>query len=198
MKKVISLLLALVMVMGLSVGAMAEEIQTDNNTMDVGATYVPGTVQIVGPDGTVQNATVYSVELDWTAIGNVKYDGGTAAYYWDAEALQYKTHSGASESAGWTTDEVSCTITVTNNSNSSVTATAEFAAKENIGATVSCTFTNNGVEIASAAPTQAELAAGTTQGSAKSDTITATVTANGALNSGVTSVGTITITISGK
>lgn len=194
MKKAISLFLALVLVLSMSVTALAVEV--DNSSQDVGATYVPGTVQIVGPDGQTTTATVYSVNLTWTSIANVSYDGGKDAYYWDASALEYKKHTTASEAAGWTADETSCTITITNSSNAAVTATAAFTPAAEIGATASCSFTNNGCVVASAAPTQAQLEAGTTAGSAKTGTITANVSVSGDLKSGVTSVGTISITIS--
>lgn len=190
MKKALSLILALAMVMSLGISAMAEEINAGENEIDVGASYTGGGVSITG--------TVYSVKLSWTAIENISYNAGTVAYKWDATKLEYVEDTNNSVSAGWNKDTTSCTITVTNSSNAAVTATAAFTQKENIGATVNCTFTNNGAEIASAAPTQAELANGTTEGSAKTGTITANVTASGELNSGVTSVGTITITISGQ
>lgn len=193
MKKVISLLLVVVLAFSLSVTALAVDV--DNNSQTVGATYVPGTVQIVGADGTVSTATVYSVNLTWTAIANVSYDGGKDAYYWDASALEYKKHDTASEAADWTKDETSCTITVTNSSNAAVTATAAFTPAADIGATATCTFTNNGCTVASAAPTQAQLEAGTTAGSIQTNTITANVAVSGTLKSGVNSVGTISITI---
>ena len=188
MKKAISLTLALALAMTMT--AFAADINVDNNTIDVGASYTGGGVSVSG--------TVYSVKLTWTAIENISYDAGTTAYKWDAAQLKYVEDDTKSVDAGWNKGETSCTITVTNSSNAAVTATAAFSAKENIGATVSCEFTNNGVEVASAAPTEAQLAAGTTAGSVKTAQIGANISANGALNSGVTSVGTITITISGN
>lgn len=188
MKKALSLTLALALAMTMT--AFAADINVGNNTMDVGASYTGGGVSVSG--------TVYSVNLTWTDIDSISYDAGTTAYKWDANALEYVVDDEHTVDAGWSKDDTSCTITVTNSSNAAVTATASFAPKANIGATVTCEFTNNGVEVASAAPTEAQLANGTTAGSVKTAQITATVTANGALNSGVTSVGTITVTLSGN
>lgn len=194
MKKLISLALALTLALCMSVTAFAT-IDAGDNDIDVPATYNPGTVSIVGPDGTAATANVYSVKLEWTAIANLVYDGGNEAYYWDATAMEYKKHETASQKADWDNNQASCTITITNSSNAAIQATAAFAAAEDIGATVNCTFANNGCTVASAAPTQAQLEAGTVAGSAKTGTITASITASGALKSGVTTVGTITITI---
>lgn len=192
MKKIVSLLLAVVMVMCMSVTAFAAEI--DSDTIDIPASYTGSSITIVGPDGSATTATVYSVKLEWTGINGVAYKGAQTAYYWDEASLTYKQHDN-STTAGWTDDSDSCTITVTNKSNAAIKATAEFKAAENIGATVTCAFGNNGCTIASAAPTEAELKAGTVQGAAKIGQITADISASGTLNSGVTSVGTITITI---
>lgn len=194
MKKLVSLLLAIVMVMCMSVTAFAAEIKTGDNTIDIPASYTGSSITIVGPDGSATTATVYSVKLEWTGINGVAYKGAQTAYYWDEATLTYKQHDN-STTAGWTDDSDSCTITVTNKSNAAIKATAEFKAAENIGATVTCAFGNNGCTIASAAPTKAQLEAGTVNGSAKTGQITADISASGTLNSGVTSVGTITITI---
>jgi len=192
MKKIVLLLPTMILLVVTSFTVSAAQI--DGNSFDIPADYTDGTVSIVGPDGSAATATVYSVMLEWTEIDGVAYAGAQTVYYWDAEALTYVRHD-SSTNAGWTDDDDSVTITVTNRSNSAVVATASFNAAENIGATVSCQFDGNGAEIASAAPTQAELEAGTLAGSVKTGTITGDITASGTLNSGVTSVGTITITI---
>ena len=192
MKKAGFILMAMVLLLSMSIIASADEI--DGGTIDIPASYTDGSVTIVGPDGSATTATVYSVTLTWTEIDGVAYAGAQTVYYWDAEALTYVKHTSSTEE-GWTDSNDSVTITVTNKSNSGVVATASFNAATNIGATVACEFNGNSAAIASAAPTQAELEAGTLAGSAKTGTITGDITASGTLNSGITSVGTITITI---
>ena len=196
MKKYISVLLAVVVLLALAVPAFASSIPTTGDTsVDVPATYTAGTVQIVGPDGNVSTATVYSVNVSWTGIEAIRYSGETKAYYWDAASHSYKISTGASEAAGWTKDSTSCTITITNHSNAEIRPVAEFTAASDIGATVTCTFTGSGEKIASAAPSLEQLKEGVVSGSAQVGTITAAISASGALNSGVTSVGSISITI---
>ena len=192
MKRIALLSLAIILVSVMSFTVSAEQIGEDS--FDIPADYTDGTVSIVGPDGSAATATVYSVKLEWTEINGVAYADAQSVYYWDADALTYVKHD-SSMDAGWTDANDSVIITVTNRSNSAVVATASFNAAENIGASVSCQFNGNGAVIASAAPTQAELEAGTLAGSAKTGSITGDITASGTLNSGVTSVGTITITI---
>lgn len=192
MKKIFLILLATAMLLVMTVVVSAEQI--DSESIDIPANYTDGSVTIVGPDGSTMTATVYSVTLAWTEIDGVAYADAQSVYYWDAEALTYVKHENSAE-AGWTDDNDSVTITVTNKSNSGVVATAEFNAAMDIGASIECTFSGNGAAIASAAPTQAELEAGTLAGSAKTGNITGDITASGTLKSGVTSVGTITITI---
>ena len=192
MKKAISILLALALVLSMGIQAFASEI--DSETINVPASYTAGTVEIVGPDGTTTTATVYSVKLTWSAITGVSYEAANTYYYWDSENLTYVKHDSSTD-AGWADAEDSFTISITNKSNDVIKANAEFVEEEDIGATIACQFENNGCTIASAAPSQAELESGKLAGSAKSDTITADITASGTLTSGTTSVGTITITI---
>ena len=192
MKKAGFILMAMVLLFSMSIIASADEI--NGGSIDIPASYTDGSVTIVGPDGSTTTATVYSVTLTWTEIDGVAYAGAQTVYYWDAEALTYVKHEN-STNAGWTDNNDSVTITVTNKSNSGVVATATFNAASDIGASVECEFAGNSAAIASAAPTQEELEAGTLAGSAKTGTITGDITASGTLNSGITSVGTITITI---
>lgn len=192
MKKIFLLALVIVLAVMTSLTVSAEKI--DEDSFDIPAEYSEGGIVIVGPDGSTTTATVYSVTLEWTEIDGVSYSGADTVYYWDADALTYVKHN-SSTTAGWTDDSDSVAITITNRSNSAVVATANFNEAENIGANITCQFGGNGITIASAAPTQEELAAGTLVGSAKTGTITGNITASGTLNSGVTSVGTITITI---
>ena len=192
MKKIVFILLAAVVICTMTVIASADQI--DSESIDIPANYTDGSVTIVGPDGSTTTATVYSVTLEWTGIDGVAYAGAQTVYYWDAAALTYVQHTNSTQE-GWTDANDSFTVTVTNRSNSGVVATAAFNAAENIGASVECEFEGNGATIASAAPTQAELKAGTLAGSAKTGSITGDLTATGTLDSDVTSVGTITITI---
>ena len=110
MKKFLSLALALMMVLALSVTCFAATSTITANggtaTGDISATYQAGAT-----DGEI----VYSVDVEfgdmtfvYTAAGTTKWDPATHSYP-------------ASAAAGW--DKTTATITVTNHSNTALTAT---------------------------------------------------------------------------
>lgn len=112
MKKIISLVLALIMALSLTTVAFAVTLDGTNKTVstDVTGTYKPG-------DAT---ATVYSVDIAWADLSFTYTDASQGT--WDPTAHEY---TGATE-ASWAGKG---TITVTNHSNAGITATPSFAAK---------------------------------------------------------------------
>ena len=115
MKKIISLVLALVMVVGLGITAFAEITATDGNSGDVKAVYNPSSS--VG-------GTVYSVDISWNNLEFTYNEGSEPT--WNAETHKYE---GISEPAEWVIegDEV---ITVTNHSNTHIKAIPSYQAAE--------------------------------------------------------------------
>lgn len=130
MKKNISILLALVMVLALSVPAFAVEPTTGSRTQDVTATYIPAV------EGGVPG-TVYNVTITWTPndVNDLTYSGGSqATYRWDASSLKYVIDDGTDTAAGWS-GSTGYKVTVTNNSNADVEVTVDATALYELTAT---------------------------------------------------------------
>lgn len=119
MKKVLSFVLALVMVMALSVTAFAAE-YTDvdspkENNVDVTAGYTAGV--------DTKGATVYKFNVSWNAPDkSLKYVGEKAEYVWnvsDSTNLHYERNVTNAAQAGWSGSYV-LDVTVTNYSNAAL------------------------------------------------------------------------------
>ncbi len=173
MKKILSLILALALVMSLSIPAFAAENIANGGTdsSDVKGTY-----------SAKATVTVYSVDIAWAGL-EFTYNGAFEGK-WNPETHQYDEGT----AAGWA--EGNGTITVTNHSNTGITATPSYTAKEGYEA-ANMTFSTSALEVATAA-NGIDGAAGTAV------TGTITVTPAGSLPEGTegATIGTITITIS--
>lgn len=169
MKKFVSLVLALVMVMSLTTTAFAATITTGDQNIDVEAKYQDNTT----------TSTVYSVDVSWGAMQFTYTESG--AMTWNPADHTYTD----STTAGWTAN--GNTVTVTNHSNADVTASFAFNALDAYN-TVTGSF-----DIASET-----LDAGVVGGYDDADKVVATLTLAGTLAETVTDftkVGTITVTI---
>lgn len=124
MKKVLSFVLALVMVLALSVTAFAEGTTYDavkkSENKDITANYV------VGKD-TVP--TVYSFTITWTpaAENDLTYKGEQATYTWDTTGLKYDKKTDVT--AGWSGKAV-YEVKVANNSNVELSVVTEATSTE--------------------------------------------------------------------
>ena len=170
MKKILSLILALALVMGLSVTAFAATNDgTENTSIDVNAMYSDG----------VSTPDVISVNVEWGAMSFTYSVNGTKQ--WDATKHEYTTNS----NAAWTA--TGNTVTVTNHSNIAVKAELAFTADTAYN-TVTGSFDK----------AQLLLDSGDGLTYANADKDTATLTLAGTLANTVTTstkVGTITVKI---
>ena len=173
MKKTISFLLALVLVLTMSTTAFAATIESspDSQDIDVNAKYVGG----------VSVPTRYSVDLTWGAMEFTYTVSGTKT--WDPESHTYTT----STQPVWTAS--GNTITVTNHSNTDITASFAFSALTAYN-TVTGSFSS------------ASLTLPTAEGKAVNDAVLTgqtSFTLGGTLASDITdftNVGTVIVTIS--
>lgn len=118
MKKIISVILALVMVMGLSVTAMAEGLTSGKITITTDGAHtdstgkpgeswniaVPGGFTKIDPTDT-NTDEVYYVEVEWDVKSTIEYQIGTKGYAWklydDANATTLHTDGKTVQSAGY-------------------------------------------------------------------------------------------------
>lgn len=169
MKKILSLILAVALVMAVGATAYAATISTGNQSIDVEAKY----------QDSITTATVYSVDVTWGAMQFTYSESG--AMTWNPADHTYTDNT----TAAWTAS--GNTVTVTNHSNAAVTASFEFAALEDYD-TVTGSF-----DIASET-----LEAGVVDGYDSADNVTSTLSLAGTLAETVTDytrVGTITVEI---
>lgn len=171
MKKIISLILTVVMVMSLTTVAFAAEgDQTNVGTGDY-STNVTGTYVA----GTASNGTVFSVDIAWSGMSFTYH--AEQAPVWDAAEHSYSK----AVAAYW---EGEGTITVTNHSNAKISAVPTYKAAAGYD-DADMTFSTDELKLASAADTNAAV------------TGTITVTPDGFLPemSAAATIGSITVTI---
>lgn len=210
MKKIMSLVLALALVLSMGVTVFAagdsgsitvtDPTDTEHNSesIDVTAGYTAPTYST--------GATVYHVVVAWEKTGTITYAGNQYYYDWkvDENNFGYVKDEENSTEAGWTVDNAKVAITVTNKSNAAITATC--------GAPVVKIDTVTGIvghygdgtdqtaklNLESAAP--ATVGPDTTEdqlkGTAKEGKATYTITGvNGAISQDNVVIGTITVSI---
>lgn len=173
MKKIITILLALALVLAMSTTAFAATIESDygSQDIDVSAKFVDG----------VSVSTRYSVDVTWGAMEFTYTVSGTKN--WDPETHTYT----ASTQPTWTAS--GNTITVTNHSNTDITAFFAFSALDAYD-TVTGSFSSTSLTLPTA------------EGKAVNDAVLTgktSLTLGGTLASDITvftNVGTVIVTIS--
>ncbi len=117
MKKIMSLVLALALVLSMGVTVFAEETIVENTTgdgsknIDVTAKYEAGNEEWGG--------VKYYVTISWTETNDLKYKDNTVTYKWDTDGMKYKAETGT-DGAFAGTDAIE--VTVKNKSNAAITA----------------------------------------------------------------------------
>lgn len=114
MKKIIGLLLALVMVMGLSVMAFANEYGEPSAT-----TKEDATITAEYKVGSVKHNDKYRINVKWTSSGTIKYSDAVTVYNWSTTDLKY-VEDESSTTAGWVCEQATIKIDVTNYSSQGV------------------------------------------------------------------------------
>lgn len=114
MKKIISLLLALVMVMGLSVTAFADDTIPADSSTTITAKY---------DKPQAQYNHVYKVTVAWKQEGTLQYNDVTNVYSWNTDTLVYDKKDDVQPTEKWTIMNAKVNITLTNFSDQKVSAT---------------------------------------------------------------------------
>lgn len=199
MKKLLSIVLALAMVLALGVTAFAEEVPAGNITGETS-----GTVTATYNGGEDSTPAVYAVNITWNIDSTLAYSTAGTTYTWNAETLKYGTAENGT--AGWS-GTASVTVTVTNRSNQSVNAAVTqtpgagltlnntWTAAENGGSPAG--YNNNAKELASAdtgVDKNDPASTGTAQVVAFATTIEAANITAGTIDANTT-VATITVTL---
>lgn len=186
MKKTISILLALVLVLSLSVPAFAEPYTTGSGTTtseDVTATFVDGS--------TGEVAKSYYVNVSWEVSSSLTYTAGDTTLTWNAEEMQYES---STEEGTWT-GEATVKVTITNKSNAAISATAIWNQDTAAGATAEMSFNNATVQVEDASVGVA-LENGAKAEAPKTATITGTISSDnvsGSISNSNAKLGNVTV-----
>lgn len=194
MKKIMSLVLALALVLSMgvtvfaanvTVGNGADTIPENSNTVNVTADYVAGE--------NVSAGTKYLVNVSWNVSGTLTYKDKTKTYTWNTNDMQYQlTHT--ADTGTWT-GNATVDLTVTNKSNADISVECSDVAKP-AGLNMTAQFDKQTFDVKTAAP------ADVTDTSVKvADPVTAKLTISdvtGEITAENTTVASFTVTIKAK
>ena len=152
MKKVLSFVLALVMVLALSVTAFAEETPTTTRTepnnqqeyRDITAGYTK--------ESHTKGATVYYFTITWTPndTNNLAYTGEQATYVWNTDSLSYTKATDGHVEAAWS-GSAGYSVELVNKSNAALKVTSAVENSYNL------TLTKTGADEQTAASADATI-----------------------------------------
>lgn len=201
MKKALSMILVLTMVLALALPAMAVDLEPSNDaskTQDVKATF---------EGETEKAATVYYVTITWddNNSSGLKYTGKQGVYTWDGENMKYTEDAEQTKAAKWE-GTATYKVTVSNQSNAAVTASVAGTTKYGIKLTEPTTKSKELTRaddafknaIADAAAKQTTGTASTLEATYTYDATNATEDPTKDAQSGSLLIGTITVIITRK
>lgn len=194
MKKIISLILALVMVMALSVTAFATNFEGATGTGDVGivADFEIATDNKQDILNGAAGTKVYSLTLSWVQNGTISYNAGKTTYSWNKESLEYDSKE---SDKGWTVPSgANVVITAVNRSNRDVQISCGDPNAIS-GVTISGSYTTAATFTVLSAATGGFEATGAEQTGSATYSISS-VSGDGW--NGIGNIGTITVTITGQ
>lgn len=196
MKKIISLLLALVMVMGLSVTAFAAPTSNDMNAVPAEET---ASITAGYEVGSVSKPPVYKVNVAWEQVGTIKYTGAKEVYDWNTGTLVYDKNDKSTDAKWDVSSNAAVNITVTNYSNMEVTATCGAPAASNGVTQIEGSYADNQstsvLNLGTADNHQGENGAGKPVALTANYAITNVV---GSITEDNTTIGTITVSLATK
>lgn len=135
MRKLFTIVLALILAMGLTTSAFAED---NKATVNGDTLNTPITIGVTGSyAGTDSKKEVYSVDVEWGAMQFQYKTGGSSE--WNPETHKYETHTGEPV---WTAN--GNTVTVTNHS--SLPVDVEFSFVKNVDMDADSTYTGKFTE----------------------------------------------------
>lgn len=196
MKKIISLLLALVMVMGLGVTAFAAPTSHDKDTVPAEET---ASITAGYEAGSVSKPPVYKVNVAWEQVGTIKYTGAKEVYDWNTGTLVYDKNDKSTDAKWDVSSDAAVNITVTNYSNMAVTATCGAPAASNGVTQIEGSYADNQstsvLNLGTADNHQGENGAGKPVALTANYAITNVV---GSITEDNTTIGTITVSLATK
>lgn len=199
MKKALSMILVLTMVLALALPAMAAE---ETVTPASGESSKNVTADFTGK--TEKANTVYYVTITWDAnnSNSLKYTGKQGVYTWDGKTMKYTEDTTQTKAAKWE-GTATYKVTVSNQSNAAVTASVKGTTKYGIKLTESTTMPKELTRadddfksaIADAAAKQTTGTASTLEATCTYDATNATEDPTKDAKSGSLLIGTITVKI---
>ena len=193
MKKIMSLVLALALVLSMGVtvfAAESEPVETVPGSKDINVTagYTEPSYTVAG--------TVYHVVVAWSQTGTITYTGDQYTYTWKPGEGDYGRYDKTGDAAHWTVTDAKVAITVTNKSNAAITATcAEPRGETGITVTGDYDTVSNGKLVLESAAPSADKLPGTVDGTKQEATATYTITNVDGTITGAGKIATISVTI---